>query len=59
VQTLWEKSQEFTKIISRHDFHEDQFTLTRIQKVEVLLQVANGLKNKTKEFKFEFETPLN
>jgi hypothetical protein len=34
--------------------------LTSIQKFEVILQVANRTKMKIwKEFKFEFETPLN
>jgi hypothetical protein len=41
VQTLWEKSGKFTKILSQHGLHKSEFSLdTCMQKFGVLIQVS-------------------
>jgi hypothetical protein len=40
VQTLWEKSSKFTRILSQLDLHKNEFSWACMQKFGVLIQVS-------------------
>jgi hypothetical protein len=44
VETLWEKSCKFTKILSHHDLHKTEFSWAHLyEKIGVLIQAQNEL----------------
>jgi hypothetical protein len=58
VQTLWEKSGKFTKILSQHDLHKSEFNWAHLYvKIGVLIQVSKLIDSKIRnEFEFEIQT---
>jgi hypothetical protein len=41
VQTLWEKSGKFTKILPQHDLHKNEFSWAHLYvKIGVLIQAS-------------------
>jgi hypothetical protein len=58
VQTLWEKSGKFTKILSQHDLHKSKFSWAHLYaKIGVLIQTPKRVHPKRRvEFEFEIQT---
>ncbi len=58
VQTLWEKSGKFTKILSQHDLHKSIFSWAHLYaKIGVLIQASKWIDLKIRnEFEFEIQT---
>jgi hypothetical protein len=60
VQTLWEKSGKFTKILSQHDLYKSEFSWAHLYvKIRVLIQALKRVDSKIRnEFEFEIQITL-
>jgi hypothetical protein len=57
VQTLWEKSDKFTKILSQYDLHKSEFSWAHLfVKIGVLTQASKWIASKIRN-ELEFEIP--
>jgi hypothetical protein len=58
VQTMWEKSGKFTKILSQYDIHKSEFSWAHLYaKIGLLIQASKGIDSKIRnEFEFEIQT---
>jgi hypothetical protein len=55
VQTLWEKSGKFTKILTQHGLHKNEVSWAHLfAKIGVLTQASKGIDSKIRN-KFEFK----
>jgi hypothetical protein len=55
LQTLWEKSGKFNKILSQHDIHKSEFSWSHLYvKIGALTQASKWIDSKIRN-EFEFE----